>query len=62
MDDGDGLLNIEISSSDEIAAAPKPSRDYQSEENFRLQKASWKPKIEHGQVITPSLLKQCFIH
>jgi hypothetical protein len=62
MEDDDGLLNIEINSSDEVTASPKPSRDYQSEENFRRQKASWKPKIEYGQVITPGLFKQDFIH
>jgi hypothetical protein len=57
MEDDGGLLNIEISSSDEAIAPPKPSRDHQSEENFRQQKASWKPKIENGQVINPSLFK-----
>jgi len=62
MEDDDGLLNIEINSSDEVTASPKPSRDYQSEENFRRQKASWKPKIEYGQVITPDPFKQDFIH
>jgi len=60
MEDDGGLLNIEISSSDEATAPPKPSRDHQSEENFRQQKASWSPKIENGQVITPSLSRLDF--
>ncbi len=60
MEDDGGLLNIEINSSDEATAPPKPSRDHQSQENFRLQKASWTPKIEKGQVITPSLFKSEF--
>ena len=60
MEDDGGLLNIEIGSSDEATALPKPSRDHQSEENFRQQKVSWKPKIENGQVITSGLFKLDF--
>jgi hypothetical protein len=51
MADDGGLFNIEISSSDESTTPPKALRDYQSEANFQLQKAEWKPKIEQGQVI-----------
>jgi hypothetical protein len=60
MEDDGGLLSIEISSSDEATASPKPSRGHQSEENFRQQKTTWKPKIENGQVITPSLFSLDF--
>jgi hypothetical protein len=51
MEDDGGLFNIEISFSDEAVAPQKPSRDHQSEENFRQQRASWKPKIENGKVV-----------
>jgi hypothetical protein len=61
MEDNGELLNIEISSSDEVTTASKPARDYQSEENFRFQKASWKPKIENGQVISPRLFEIRFL-
>jgi hypothetical protein len=53
MEDEEGLFNIEISFSDEATVPPKPLRDHQSQENFRQQKASWKPKIENGEVVFP---------
>jgi hypothetical protein len=51
MEDDNSLLNIALSSSDESTAAPqKAPRDYQSEEAFQEVKATWKPKIESGEV------------
>ncbi|KAH6674489.1 hypothetical protein B0J14DRAFT_42375 [Halenospora varia] len=46
-DENGGLFNIEVSSSDEsVEGTQKLPRDFQSEEDFRKVKETWKPKIE----------------
>lgn len=50
-DENGGLFNIEVSSEDETKTeSEKVSRDFQSEGDFKRQRAEWKPKIEVGEV------------
>ena len=50
-DENGGLFNIEVSSSDEsVEGTQKLPRDFQSEEDFRKVKETWKPKIEVEEV------------
>ena len=54
-DDAGGLFAIEVSSEDETSQPErKLPRDFQSEEEFQHIKATYKPKIETGEVILPS--------
>lgn len=51
-DDG-GFLAMDLGSSDsESGAAPevKVPRDFQSQEDYEAQKASWKPTVDDGEV------------
>lgn len=51
-DDG-GFLAMDLGSSDsESGAAPevKVPRDFQSQEDYEAQKASWKPTVDNGEV------------
>ncbi|OBT46650.1 hypothetical protein VE00_01874 [Pseudogymnoascus sp. WSF 3629] len=51
-DDG-GFLAMDLGSSDsESGAAPevKVPRDFQSQEDYEAQKASWKPTIDNGEI------------
>ncbi|ELR01897.1 hypothetical protein VC83_03941 [Pseudogymnoascus destructans] len=54
-DDGDdgGFLAMDLGSSDsESGAAPKVKvpRDFQSQEDYEAQKASWKPTVDNGEL------------
>lgn len=52
LDDG-GFLAMDLGSSDsESGAAPevKVPRDFQSQEDYEAQKASWKPTVDDGRV------------
>ncbi|KAI9738452.1 MAG: hypothetical protein M1818_005349 [Claussenomyces sp. TS43310] len=48
-DESDGLLAIDISS-DETPPTPKAPRDQQTAADFLAVKASWRPKIEQGEI------------
>lgn len=51
MDQDGDLFNIDVGSSDESTPpSPKLPRNHQTEADFLSQKASWKPKIEQGEV------------
>lgn len=54
-DDGEdgGFLAMDLNSSDSESGDPpetKLPRDYQSQEDYEAQKASWKPTVEKGEV------------
>lgn len=55
-DENGGLFAIEVSSDEEAsttaAAAAKVPRDFQSEADFQRVKASYRPKVETGDVCT----------
>jgi hypothetical protein len=50
-DDDGGLFNIQLSSGDEAGnESEKLPRDFQSEEDFKRQRAEWRPVAEVGEV------------
>jgi len=59
-DDTGGLFAIEVSSEDEATQSKnKQPRDFQSEEDFQHIKATYKPKVETGEVIPPPPFSSC---